>query len=91
MKETTLDKAIKEVSAIKLRAVDILMGELVEPLTKLGNPEELIKKPYEWWSPQDLAFLTQIYGTKEPNLLSNLIFRKEYNKVRQLEQTEEVR
>lgn len=88
MNKTLLTQAIDKAVAVKLQAVDRVIKELVEPLEKVGSPEDLIKKPYEQWTPEDLSMLTKIYGTKEPNLLSNLIFRKVYKKVKQMEAEE---
>jgi len=88
MKETPLTLSIEKAINTKLKAVDALIKELVEPLTKVGSPEELIKKPYESWTPEDLMLLSKIYGTVEPNPLSNLIFRKTYEKVKSIEQEE---
>jgi len=88
MKQTSLTKAIDKAVELKLKAVDKLLEELVEPLADVGNPEQLIGKPYEDWSQQDLAMLTSIYGQKEPSLLSNLIFRKKYAEVKELEEAE---
>lgn len=89
MEDTRLTQAIDHALEVKLKAVDKLVEELVTPLTKVGSPEDLIGKDYDQWSAQDLQLLTSIYGTAEPSLLSNLIFRKTYDKVRELEQEEE--
>ena len=71
-----------------MAAVDRLVEELVEPMKDVGNPEALIKKPYEQWTPEDMQMLIQIYGTAEPNPLSDLVFKKEYAKVKALEEEE---
>lgn len=84
MKQTDLTRAIDEVVALKIRAVDQVIEELVEPLLDLGSPEKIIGKPYESWSEQDFMLLSQVYG-EEPNALSNLIFRKKYAEVKELE------
>ena len=86
MKETSLTMAIEEVVALKLKAVDMFIEEVIEPLGQLGNPEKLIGKKYEDWTVQDLQLLGQVYG-KEPNALSKLIFDKEYKKTLDLEGT----
>ena len=88
MKQTPLTLAINRAIQIKLKAVDRLMKELVEPLEDVGNPEKLIGKKYEDWTAEDLNLLSKIYGTKEPNLLSNLLERKLIDEVIQLEQEE---
>ena len=88
MKETELTQAIQEAVDLKLKAIDHLVKELVTPLEKVGNPEELLGKSYEQWTPQDLSMLIQIYGQGDNTPLSNLIFRKTYSMVKELEQEE---
>jgi len=88
MKKPDLEKSMDKAIEVKLQAADRLIEELVEPLEDLGNPEKLLGKPYESWSPQELTMMIQIYGQKEPNPLSNLIFRKTYDKVREMEAVE---
>jgi len=67
---------------------DEYIEEISGQLEDVGNPEKLIDKPYEQWTPQDFQLLSQVYGTKEPNPLSDLIFKKEYEKVIELEKEE---
>ena len=88
IKQTTLTKAIDEAIALKLKAIDMLIDKLVLPLADVGSPEALIGKSYEQWTPEDLMFLSKIYGSGGNTPLSNLIFKKEYEKVRDLEQDE---
>ena len=88
MENPILLKAIDHAVSVKLQAVDRLAQRLIEPLAKVGSPENLIGKPFEQWTPVDLAMLTRIYGTAEPNQLSNLIFRKTYERVLALEREE---
>ena len=88
MKQTPLTMAIDRAIQIKLKAVDRLIKEMVEPLADVGNPEKLIGKKYEEWTPEDLNLLSKIYGTNEPNLLSNLLERKLIDEVMQLEKEE---
>lgn len=76
MKENLLQKAMDEIVAEELRAIESFLKEEVEPLGDFGNPEDLLKKPYEMWTPQDMALLGQIYGP-EPNHLSKFIAGKE--------------
>jgi len=85
MKEIPFTTAIDRFLEVKLKAVDKLIEELIEPLADIGSPEKLIGKPYETWTPQDLSMLAQIYGKQEPNPLSDLIFKKEYSAVLELE------
>ena len=86
MKPTKLTQAIEKVVGAKVRAVEQVVKELIDPLAKLGNPEELIGKPYEQWTPMDLAMLSQIYGSDNDTPLAKLIFNREYSKLQELEE-----
>ena len=86
MKKPELTKSIDKVIDLKLRAVEIFIKDVVEPLEDVGNPEKLIGIPYEQWTPEIIQYLSQIYGTQEPNQLSDFIFRKEYKRVKELEE-----
>ena len=85
MKHLDLTEAIQRVVDIKLKALDKVIEDLVEPLADVGNPEKVIGKPYEQWLPEDLVRLTQIYGTGENTPLTTLIFNKEYKKLKEKE------
>ncbi len=85
MNETLLTEAIDRVISQKLKAVDAILEQLIEPLGELGNPEKLIGKKYEEWTPEDFQSMAKVYGQVEPNPLSNLIFKKEYEKIKVLE------
>lgn len=85
MKETVISKAVDEVIALKLASIDIMIRNLVDPLGEVGNPEKVIGKSYEDWTPEDFQKLVSIYGQKEPTPLSNLVFKKEYAKTQMLE------
>lgn len=86
--KNNFDIAVDEVISLKMKAVDKLIKELIEPLRVTDNPEDLIGKPYEQWTSQDLERLKMVYGTKEPNVLSNFIFKKTYERVKELESEE---
>jgi len=88
MKDTELTKAIDKATEVKLQAVDKLVKELIKPLEKIGNPEDVLGKPYEQWSPQDLNIMITLYGQGDNTPLSNLIFRKTYKRVTELEAEE---
>jgi len=88
VKNIPLTQAIDRAIQIKLKAVDAIMEELVEPLADVGNPEKLIKKPYEQWTAQDLQFLRRIYGEGEDTPLTRLIFKKTYERVLSMEEAE---
>jgi len=88
MKKPDLVKAVERAVEIKMRAVDILVDELVEPLADVGNPEDLIRKKYSDWDAQDLQLLIKIYGEGDNTALARLIFSREYEKVKALEREE---
>ena len=88
MKGTPLIQAVEKVVALKMRAIDIIVDQLVEPLEDVGNPEKLIKKPYAQWSPEDLSLLTRIYGTGEDTPLTRTIFNRKFDEVKALEAEE---
>jgi len=88
MKTPEFVKTRDKVIDLKLRVMDKLIEDMIEPIADVGNPEKLIGKPYEQWTPQDLTLLTQIYGAEEPNPLSDLIFKKEYDSLKKLEEEE---
>lgn len=85
MKETTLTRATREIIDIKLRILDDFIEDNLEPLTTIGNPEKLIGKKYEEWTPADLQLLSKVYGEGDDTPLSKLIFKNEYDKVKKLE------
>lgn len=86
MRETQFTRAIDKLVDLEMAAIDRLIKDYIEPLGDIGNPEKLIGKQYEDWTPQDLQSLVQVYGSKEPNTLSNFIFKKEYARIKKLEQ-----
>ena len=88
MKKTPFLKAIDAVVELKLKAADEYIEGIVEQIADVGSPEKLIGKKYEEWTTQDRQMLSQIYGVEEPNPLSELIFRKSYKEVKDLEESE---
>ncbi len=87
MKDTSFTEAVKELIKFDLEVMDEFIKEEIEPIADVGNPEKLLNKKYEEWTPQDLQNLSIVYGQKEPNRLSNFIFDKEYQKVKELEES----
>lgn len=87
MKETLFTQALDAVIAEDLKALDAVIEEDIEVLAHIGNPEKLIGRPYEEWTPQDKQRLTQIYGSDET--LSKFMFNKKYKDV--LEKEAEVK
>ena len=88
MRKDKLILIIDETLVLLLDVADEYLEEITEQFEAVGSPEKLIGKKYEDWSPQDLQMLIQVYGTKEPNPLSNLIFKKKYAEVLALEKEE---
>ena len=80
MKETNLQRAFPIAVEREKKAILHFIKTEIQPMGDFGNPEALIKKPYEMWTPQDLALLGQIYGP-EPNHLSKFIAGKEIDKM----------
>ena len=85
MKGTELTEIIDEVIALKIDIANEYIEEIIEPLMEFGNPEKLMKKPYEAWTPQDFMVLARIYGNDPDSPLSKLIFKKEYQRVLEME------
>jgi hypothetical protein len=84
MKETELTQAIKDVLEEDLPILDQFVEEEILPLAEVGNPEKLLKKKYEDWTPEDFAKALAIYGTK----LDDFIAKKEVNSLLKLEAEE---
>jgi len=68
----------------KLEAVKVVLLDLAKPLAALKNPESLLGKKYDEWSSGDLERMKLIYGA-EPNILSEFIMKKEYEKTLAME------
>ena len=85
MKSTPLTLAVERVVALKMKAIDKVMKDLIEPIEKVGNPEQLIGKEYAQWTPEDLTLLTKIYGRGADTPLTRVIFNREFEKVKKLE------
>jgi Txe/YoeB family toxin of Txe-Axe toxin-antitoxin module len=84
MKETPYTQMANEVIDLKLKAVDAVIEEVIDPIKDIGNPEKLLGKKYEEWSPAERQLLLRIYGT-EDSPLRKLIFKKQYEEVKELE------
>ncbi len=88
MKDVLLTRAIKEVVDKELAALDIVLSELVEPISDVGNPEKLLGKPYDAWTPEDLGMLSQVYGKDDNTPLANTIFKRTLERVQEMEKSE---
>ncbi len=85
MKNTPFTTAVDEVVALKMRAVDEYIKEIIEPLGQVGSPETLIGKKYEEWTPVDLQLLSQVYGQGDDTPVAKLIAKKNIERVENLE------
>ena len=88
MKREQYLKVIDEVISDMISVADEVLDELKYQFEEIKNPEKLLGRPYETWTRQDLMMLSQVYGTEEPNPLSELIFRKKWEQVKALEAEE---
>lgn len=74
-----LDKAANKVVELNMKAIDIYEREFIKPLIdEIKNPEKIIGKKYQEWTPQDLQMLTQVYQAT-PQILNDFIASKEYD------------
>jgi hypothetical protein len=85
MKRNQFVDLVDEVVAEKFKIADEYIKDVVEAIGDVGNPEALIGKKYEDWTPQDLQLLSNVYGQGDDSPLSKLIASKEYEKVLNLE------
>ncbi len=86
MNHNYLSLAVERVVELKLQAVDRFVEETVETLTDFGNPEKLIGKPYEQWTPYDRALLEQVYAGSD--YFKRFVFNKDYEHIKELESEE---
>ncbi len=85
IKNDELLKIMDEVAAESAEIVDEVIDEVVDALEVVANPEKLIGKPYEMWTPVDKQWLAAIYGTEDDSVLAKFIAKKEVAKLRELE------
>ena len=79
MDKRILDLAMKEVIAVKMKAIDIYMESVINPmLDEIKNPEKVIGKKYEMWTDADKQMVGAIYQAS-PQILSDFIKKKEYD------------
>lgn len=83
--QNSLTEAMKEVIALKMFIIDEFIEEYIKPLKVTTNPEKLIGKPYEQWTPIDKQMLSTVYGTDSKSKLIKTIVNNEYDQVRKLE------
>lgn len=68
----TLDSEIEEIVS-ELKKYD---EENIAPLADVGNPEDIIHKKYENWTPQDVQLLKDVY-VYDSKPLEDFIAKKE--------------
>ena len=83
-KASYLSDLVEEIVKLKMEAADSFIGEVVEPLGDIGNPEKLIGKPLESWTPQDIALLQGIYGPEDATW-KKWMFKRRYFELKTLE------
>ncbi len=74
-----------ECLAEDLAAWSQVYEEDIAPLVDVGNPESVIGKKYEEWTPQDLMMLQGIYGPGTNTPLAKFMFKKRYEELKRLE------
>jgi hypothetical protein len=85
MKPTVFDRNKERVTDLYQRVMKRYENEVIDQLTKFGDPEKLLGKPYELWTPQDLVLLGQIYGTEPDSILEKFLAKKAKNRMYELE------
>jgi hypothetical protein len=79
MDKSQFDIACERVVTLNAKAIDICERDLIQPiLDEIKNPEKVLGKKYELWTPQDFLLLTQVYQST-PDILSEFIAKKEYD------------
>ncbi len=73
-----------------LEILDALVEKEIKPIADLGNPEKLIGKKFEEWTPEDMALLTQIYpNNNDPsNPLNKVVFEHTHQAMLDAEEAE---
>jgi hypothetical protein len=79
MDKNVLDRAIEKVVDLNIRAIEIYERDFIQPIIdEIKNPEKVIGKKYETWTPQDLQLLSTVYQTM-PHILNDFIAKREYD------------
>jgi hypothetical protein len=76
VKDDSFIKMMDEMVAEDLEILDEVISEDIDTLSIVANPEQLIGKPYNEWTPQDKQWLSQIYGL-DSEILDKFIAKKE--------------
>jgi len=67
-----VEECIKKSKAM----ADAYIKKHIDPIADLGNPERIIGKPYERWTPMDKQMLRQAY-TYTPEKLEEFMAKKD--------------
>lgn len=59
---------------------DEYVKKYIDPLARVDNPEKLIGKPYESWTPVDYQMLQQVY-VYSPETLEKFVNKKEIDRL----------
>ncbi len=82
-----LNSVIAEMIEEDLAILDELVEEEIKPLADLGDPEKLIGKKFEEWTPEDMALLEQIYASN-PKPLNKVVFDNTFQAMTEAEEAE---
>ena len=87
MVEDDLNSVIAEMIEEDLAILDELVEEEIKPLADLGDPEKLIGKKFEEWTPEDLQLLIQAYGNNPQ--LEDFLFERGHKDMKEAEEAED--
>lgn len=79
-------EAVDRLIELKLRAVDRYVEECVSGLADFGNPETLLGKPFEEWTPYDRQLVDFFYADDERYKM--WLVKKDLERVQALEAEE---
>ena len=83
MRKETYLKVVNEVSDTLMEAAERWADEEAEFMADIKNPEKMIDKKYEDWTPEDLAWLGIAYQGSP--ILENFIANKSIDAMLELE------
>ena len=79
------EKLTDEVMKQLMEIADTVVDEMLKPIVDFDNPEKLMGKKYDEWTPQDLQRAATVYQS-QPDKLNDFISKKEITKLYELEQ-----
>uniref|UniRef100_A0A6H1ZH04 Uncharacterized protein n=1 Tax=viral metagenome TaxID=1070528 RepID=A0A6H1ZH04_9ZZZZ len=80
-------KAIDRWVEKQIRYVDIWVEREVDTILDLHNPEKLLGKKFEDWTPYDMQLLAQVYSG-DMDTLNNFVAKKSIKQMHALEEDE---